>query len=102
MLNSHLSTRIFLVSERITLADIVVACSALFNSTFDAPSSRQIPERDSPFRDRHQPAELKDVFGEPAYVAKAVKYVPPARDKTKEDLEVWKRPYSNKDIRGPD
>jgi elongation factor 1-gamma len=88
-LNSHLSLRTFLVGERITLADIVVA-SALFNSvslSFDAPARAKFPNVIRHFETVINQPKLKDVFGEPTYVEKAVQFVPPAKEKTKEKKE---------------
>ncbi|KAG8931974.1 hypothetical protein FRC01_000498 [Tulasnella sp. 417] len=82
-LESHLATRTYLVSERITLADISVAsvlksqCSWLLGKEERAahPNTVRLLETVA-----NQPA-IKPIWGDLVYVDKAPQYVPPAKPK---------------------
>ncbi|OJT07730.1 Elongation factor 1-gamma [Trametes pubescens] len=82
-LEAHLSTRTFLVNERITLADISVASVIKRAAMVDLDASLRVK---FPNVMRHcetvvnQP-QLKDIFGTMQYINKALTYVPPAKEK---------------------
>ncbi|KAI6109290.1 hypothetical protein EDD16DRAFT_1702731 [Pisolithus croceorrhizus] len=80
-------TRTYLVDERLTLGDIAVASVVFLSVSYTL---------DALLRNRHlnvcrrldlvidQP-ELKDVFGQPTFVEKAVQYTPPAKEKKEKE-----------------
>ncbi|KAG8989947.1 hypothetical protein FRB90_002006, partial [Tulasnella sp. 427] len=83
VLEAHLATRTFLVSERITLADISV--SSVMKSQFSwllGPEDRASYPNTVRFFETiaNQPA-IKDVWGEPVYADKSAVYTPPAKPK---------------------
>lgn len=82
-LNEHLASRTFLVSERITLADLVTAAILQFalTSTFDAPLRSQLSHVVRLFETVVNQPKLKDIYGETTYVEKALQYVPPPKEK---------------------
>ncbi|KAH8112126.1 elongation factor 1-gamma [Phellopilus nigrolimitatus] len=82
-LNEHLASRTFLVSERITLADLVTASILQFalTSTFDAPLRSQLSHVVRFFETVVNQPKLKDIYGETTYVEKALQYVPPPKEK---------------------
>ncbi|KAG8944903.1 hypothetical protein FRC04_001343 [Tulasnella sp. 424] len=86
-LNSHLATRTYLVSERITLADISVA-SVLrggFSWLVGASERAAIPNAVRFYETvANQPA-IKAIWGEPVYVDKSPHYVPPAKPKKEKE-----------------
>ncbi|THH02115.1 hypothetical protein EW145_g6802 [Phellinidium pouzarii] len=77
-LNEHLATRTFLVSESMTLADLVVAAALqrCFGMTFDAPLRAQLPHVVRFFEKVVNQPKVKDIFGETTYIEKAQEYVP--------------------------
>ncbi|KAG8931975.1 hypothetical protein FRC01_000499 [Tulasnella sp. 417] len=82
-LESHLATRTYLVSERITLADISVA--SVLKSGFSwliDPSERASVPNTVRFYETvaNQPA-IKPVWGDIVYAEKGAQYVPPAKPK---------------------
>ncbi|KAH9851262.1 elongation factor 1-gamma [Lenzites betulinus] len=131
-LEAHLSTRTFLVTERITLADVSVASVILraVNVTLDAQSRAQFPHIIRHFETVINQPQLKDIFGTEKKEAKpaaapAPKAAKPAKEEEEEEddipkdepkaknpldslpkssfnLEDWKRAYSNKETRGAD
>ncbi|KAI6161526.1 glutathione S-transferase C-terminal-like protein, partial [Pisolithus thermaeus] len=77
-LETILLTRTYLVGERLTLADITVA-SVTFLSvsyTLDAPLRARYPNVLRHFDLIINQPKLKDVFGQPTFVEKAVQYTP--------------------------
>ncbi|KAI5119352.1 hypothetical protein M0805_004029 [Coniferiporia weirii] len=88
-LNEHLSTRTFLVSERITLADLVVAATLQrsFSITLDAPLRAQLTHVVRFFETVVNQPNVKDIFGETTYIEKALQYVPPAKEKKEPKAE---------------
>ncbi|TDL26848.1 elongation factor 1-gamma [Rickenella mellea] len=82
-LEKHLSTRTFLVNERITLADIAIA-SVIQNAlkvTFDAPLRARHPNIVRHFETVVNQPKLKDIYGETEYIEKAKQFVAPPKDK---------------------
>ncbi|KAI0073217.1 elongation factor 1-gamma [Panus rudis PR-1116 ss-1] len=79
----HLATRTFLVTERITLADITLASAVqwLVGLTLDAATRPQYPNIIRHFETVVNQPSLKDVFGPTEYAEKAVQYTPPAKEK---------------------
>ncbi|KIO30462.1 hypothetical protein M407DRAFT_5656 [Tulasnella calospora MUT 4182] len=86
-LESHLATRTFLVSERITLADISVA-SVLKSGFFwliGASERATIPNTIRFYETvANQPA-IKAIWGDLEYVDKSPQYVPPAKPKKEKE-----------------
>ncbi|KAI0369508.1 elongation factor 1-gamma [Pilatotrama ljubarskyi] len=82
-LEAHLSTRTFLVTERITLADISVASviHRALGVTFDASLRAQFPNILRHYETVVNQPQLKDIFGKAEYIEKALAYTPPAKEK---------------------
>ncbi|KAI0830347.1 elongation factor 1-gamma [Trametes gibbosa] len=82
-LEAHLSTRTFLVTERITLADISVASviNRAVNVTIDPPLRAQIPNIIRHFETIINQPQLKDIFGNVQYLEKALAFTPPPKEK---------------------
>jgi len=84
-LEAHLSTRTFLVGERITLADITVASilQHAVSVTVDAAVRAKLINTVR-FLETivHQP-KLEAIFGPVQYVEKALQFVPPKKEKEK-------------------
>ncbi|KAG9038518.1 hypothetical protein FS837_001212 [Tulasnella sp. UAMH 9824] len=86
-LNSHLATRTYLVSERITLADISVASvlRSLFSAGVGAEERAGAPNAVRFYETvANQPA-IKAVWGDITYIDKAPQYVPPAKPKKEKE-----------------
>ncbi|KAI6103918.1 hypothetical protein EDD16DRAFT_1702695 [Pisolithus croceorrhizus] len=84
-----LLTRIYLVDERLTLANIAVA-SVIFLSvshTLDALLHNMYPNVLRHLDLIIDQPKLKDVFGHPTFVEKAVQYTPPAKEKKEKELK---------------
>lgn len=84
-LETHLSTRTFLVGERITLADITVASIIQLVVTITADAAVRAKLINTVrFLETivHQP-KLEAIFGPVEYVEKAPQYVPPKKEKEK-------------------
>ncbi|KAI0742957.1 elongation factor 1-gamma [Daedaleopsis nitida] len=82
-LNDFLATRTFLVTERITLADLAIA-SVIFRAvsiTIDAPLREQLPNVIRHFETVINHPVVKPVFGEASYVDKALAFTPPPKEK---------------------
>ena len=79
----HLSTSTFLVTERITLADITLASVIGRGTTFaiDAPLRAQIPNVIRHLETVVNQPSLKAIFGAPQYVEKALQFTPPPKEK---------------------
>jgi len=82
-LEAHLATRTFLVSERITLADITLASvlQIAFAVTVDAAVRTTIPNTVRFFETIVNHPKLKSVFGETNYAEKAIQFTPPPKEK---------------------
>ncbi|KAI0744493.1 elongation factor 1-gamma [Earliella scabrosa] len=80
---AHLSTRTFLVTERITLADITLASVILraVAVTLDAPLRAQFPNVIRHFETVINQPALKPVFGDVTYIDKALAFTPPPKEK---------------------
>lgn len=81
-LEAHLSTRTFVVGERITLADLTIA-SAVFRAvslTVDAAARLKLVNTIRHLETIVNQPKLKDIFGETVYVEKVVQYVPPKKE----------------------
>lgn len=86
-LEGILLTRTYLVGERLTLADITVA-SAIFQSVsfnIDAPLRATLPNTLRHLDLIINQPKIKEVFGQPTFVEKAVQYTPPAKDKKEKE-----------------
>ncbi|KAG1725778.1 glutathione S-transferase C-terminal-like protein [Suillus paluster] len=82
-LETHLSTRTFLVGERITLADITVASILQRTVTVTADAAVRAKLINTVrFLETivHQP-KLEAIFGPTEYIEKALQYVPPKKEK---------------------
>ncbi|KAG8944902.1 hypothetical protein FRC04_001342 [Tulasnella sp. 424] len=93
-LNSHLATRTYLVSERITLGDISVASvlKSGFSWLFDPSERNSVPNVVRFFETiANQPA-IKAVWGEITYADKAAQYVPPAKPKKEKEAAAAPKP----------
>ncbi|CCM01656.1 uncharacterized protein FIBRA_03718 [Fibroporia radiculosa] len=79
----HLATRTFLVTERITLADITLASVVQRQFTFciDAPMRAKLPNLLRHFETVANQPSIKEAFGEIVYCDKATQYTPPAKEK---------------------
>ncbi|KAI0686926.1 elongation factor 1-gamma [Cytidiella melzeri] len=80
---SHLSTRTFLVGERISLADITLA-SVFINANrvvLDAELRKKFPNVIRHAETIVNQPSLKDIFGPIEYPEKALQFVPPAKEK---------------------
>ncbi|KAI0659520.1 elongation factor 1-gamma [Cubamyces menziesii] len=82
-LEAHLSTRTFLVTERITLADISMASviQRALSVTLDASLRAQFPNIIRHFETIVNQPQLKDIFGQTEYIEKALAYTPPPKEK---------------------
>ena len=79
----HLSTRTYLVTERITLADITLASVIyrLVALSVDAPIRAQLPNLIRHLETVVNQPALKDIFGPIPYTEKARQYTPPPKEK---------------------
>ncbi|OBZ74601.1 Elongation factor 1-gamma [Grifola frondosa] len=79
----HLSTRTFLVTERITLADITLASvlQRSFSVTIDAALRAQLPNLVRHYETIVNQPSIKAVFGETEFCEKPLQFVPPPKEK---------------------
>jgi len=79
----HLSTRTFLVTERITLADITLASviKRAVTITIDAALRKEIPHIIRHLETVVNQPKLKEIFGDIEYIDKAKQYTPPPKEK---------------------
>ncbi|KAI0920739.1 hypothetical protein AcW1_002400 [Taiwanofungus camphoratus] len=79
----HLATRTFLVTERITLADITLASivQRFVAISIDAPMRAQLPNVVRHLETVVNQPRLKDIFGATEYCEKAAQYTPPPKEK---------------------
>lgn len=82
MLNAHLATRTFVVSDRITLADIMLATALqrAFSVTFDEPLRKELPNIVRFFETVVNHPKMKSIFGSTEYIEKALQFVPPKKE----------------------
>ncbi|KAH7927579.1 eEF1-gamma domain-containing protein [Leucogyrophana mollusca] len=82
-LETHLSTRTFLVGERITLADLTAAAilHRVVANTADAPTRAKLPNTIRFLETIVNQPKLKDIYGPINYIEKALQYVPPKKEK---------------------
>ncbi|KZT00622.1 elongation factor 1-gamma [Laetiporus sulphureus 93-53] len=82
-LEQHLATRTFLVTERITLADIALASVVQYQTPFllDAPLRAKYPNVIRHCETIVNQPSMKDAFGPLELCEKALQYVPPAKEK---------------------
>jgi elongation factor 1-gamma len=82
-LEKHLSTRTFLVKERITLADITTASFLVraVGITIDAPLRAKLPNTVRFLETVVNQPKIKHIYGQVEYVEKALQYVPPPKEK---------------------
>ncbi|TCD66255.1 hypothetical protein EIP91_001618 [Steccherinum ochraceum] len=80
---AHLATHTYLVTERITLADITLASVILqgVGNNIDAALRAQLPNTIRHFETIINHPLLKEVWGPVDYVEKALQYTPPAKEK---------------------
>ncbi len=82
-IEAHLATRTFLVTERITLADITLASviQRAVQVNLDASARPQFPNVIRHFETVVNHPQLKDIFGQTAYIDKALAFTPPPKEK---------------------
>ncbi|KAG8908843.1 hypothetical protein FRB99_003082 [Tulasnella sp. 403] len=83
IVESHLASRTFLVTERITLADISLASvlKSVFESLVDASQRAKLPNTVRFFNTVANHPSIKPVFGETAFIEKARQYTAPPKAK---------------------
>ena len=82
VLEQHLATQTFLVGERLSLADFMLAgaLSSTFTMTFDAALRQQFPNIVRYYETVTFHPSVKDIFGPTEYIEKAVEFVPPKKE----------------------
>ncbi|KAI6109292.1 hypothetical protein EDD16DRAFT_1893047 [Pisolithus croceorrhizus] len=82
-----LLTRAYLVDERLTLADIAVASVILLSVShiLDTPLRNRYPDVLRHLDLIIDQPKLKDVFGQPTFVEKAMQYTPPTKEKKEKE-----------------
>ena len=82
-MEKHLSSRTFLVTERITIADITLAAElqSAFSTTIDASLRAKLPNVLRHFETIVNQPKLATVFGSTAFAEKALQYTPPPKEK---------------------
>ncbi|KAI6103916.1 hypothetical protein EV401DRAFT_2079306 [Pisolithus croceorrhizus] len=82
-----LLTRAYLVDERLTLADIAVASVILLSVSYilDAPLRNRYPDVLRHLDLIIDQPKLKDVFGQPTFVEKAMQYTLPTKEKKEKE-----------------
>ncbi|KZP33197.1 eEF1-gamma domain-containing protein [Athelia psychrophila] len=80
--NEHLMMRTFLVTERITVADIVLAAiiQTAVSNFFDAELRAQLPNVVRHLETIVNQPKLKEFFGETTYIEKAKQFVAPKKE----------------------
>jgi len=83
VLESHLKTKTFLVSERITLADISVSAvlKGYWRSLGDAEARAKFPNILRFYNTVSNHPEIQPVWGESEFIEKALQFIPPAKVK---------------------
>ncbi|EJT97155.1 EF1G-domain-containing protein [Dacryopinax primogenitus] len=82
VVEKHLHTCTFLVTERITLADITLATivQSAFSTLVDATAREKLPNLVRWFETITNQPLLKEIFGETSYIETALQYQPPKKD----------------------
>ncbi|KAF7966902.1 hypothetical protein HWV62_36615 [Athelia sp. TMB] len=85
--NEHLAKRTFLVTERITVADLVLAVVVqnAVKSTFDAELRAKLPNVVRHFETIVNQPKLKALYGETEYCDKAKQFVAPPKEKKEKE-----------------
>jgi elongation factor 1-gamma len=88
-LDAHLATRTFLVHERISLADLVVASMVqkLVSNILDAELRAKVPNVIRHAETILRRPTLKEIFGEIEYCEKAQQYTPPPKEKKEKEAK---------------
>ena len=83
IIEKHLATRTYLVTERITLADISLAAElqSAFSTTVDTSVREKLPNVLRHYETIVNQPNLTSVFGSTAYAEKALQYTPPPKEK---------------------
>ncbi|KAF5349068.1 hypothetical protein D9757_012201 [Collybiopsis confluens] len=86
-LNTHLTKNTFLVGERITFADLVLAhfVRRAVMISFDAPLRAQFPAVIRHLETIVNHPKLKALFGEIKYIENGLQFVPPAKEKKEKE-----------------
>jgi elongation factor 1-gamma len=86
-LNTHLATRTFLVHERISLADLAIACTIQsgVSSTIDTELRAKLPNLIRHMETVVNQPQLKEIFGETEYCEKAKQFTPPPKEKKEKE-----------------
>jgi len=82
-LNTHLASRTFLVTERITLADLSLAAiiQSAVGIIYDAELRTSLPNVVRHMETVVNQPKLKEIYGETEYTEKAKQFVPPPKEK---------------------
>jgi elongation factor 1-gamma len=83
ILEKHLSTRTYLATERISLADVALAAElqSAFSTTVDASLRAKLPNVLRHYDTIVNQWNLSSIFGSTAFVEKALQYTPPPKEK---------------------
>ncbi|KAN0120619.1 hypothetical protein V8E52_004446 [Russula decolorans] len=83
ILEKHLTTRTYLATERISLADIVLAAElqSAFSTTVDASLRAKLPNVLRHYETIVNQPNLASIFGSTAFAEKALQYTPPPKEK---------------------
>ncbi|GAA5913134.1 uncharacterized protein JCM6883_006535 [Sporobolomyces salmoneus] len=86
-LEKHLSSRTFLVGERITIADLFVAISLSFGfaKVLDAEFRATLPNTMRFFNTVINQENVKSIVGQPTLIEKAIVYTPPKKEEKKKE-----------------
>lgn len=82
-LNTHLASRTFLVTERITIADLSLAAviQSAVGIIYDAELRTSLPNVVRHMETVVNQPKLKEIYGETEYTEKAKQFVPPPKEK---------------------
>ena len=96
---THLSTRTYLVGERLTLADIVLAAinRRTFDSFVDAATRAKFVNTLRHFETVANKPALKSIFGDITYAETAIQYKPPAKEKKEPKAAPAPKPKAKKE-----
>ncbi|GJJ14037.1 hypothetical protein Clacol_008294 [Clathrus columnatus] len=97
-LNIHLQSNTYLVSERITVADVQLASILVpaAKTTFDAPTRAKYPHLTRHFITLINHPKIKPIVGEIQLIDKAVVYTAPAKPKKEEKPKEAPKPKAEK------
>jgi Glutathione S-transferase, C-terminal domain/Elongation factor 1 gamma, conserved domain len=98
ILEKHLSTRTYLATERISLADIVLAAElqSAFSTNVDASHRAKLPNVLRHYETIVNQPNLASIFGSTAFVEKALQYTPPPKEKKEKALAPPAQPKAQK------